>query len=56
MELIDDKALLRLNILLLATGYLEKGVFYFTKVAENNKETNKYDKKAETLFNSKGKS
>lgn len=52
IELTEDEALLRLNMPILATGYLEKGVFCFTKVTEDNKKTNKNNKKAETISNS----
>ena len=49
---IADKALLRLGIHILATGYLKKRAFCFTEVTRNDKEINK---KADTVFNSKEK-
>lgn len=52
MKLIDDKALLGLNMHILATKYLEKEAFCFTKVIENNKEIKKDGNKAETVSDS----
>ena len=53
MELIHDKALLRLNMHILSIGYQEKGAFRFTKVTGNNEETNEDGKKAKTVSDSK---
>lgn len=47
-EVIIGKALLRLDIYILAIIYLEKEANYFTKVPENDKEMNKVTKK---IFN-----
>lgn len=55
MQFINDEALLRLNMHILATEYLEKGSSCFTKVTRNNEEINKYDKKAEIFSNSENK-
>ena len=51
-ELIKNKALLRLNMHILATRYLEKGVFHFTKVIKNDKEMIEDGKEAEMVSNS----
>lgn len=40
-EIIADKALLRLDIYILTMRYLEKGALCFTKVTQNDKESNK---------------
>lgn len=50
IEVIANKALLRLGIYILATRYLDKEAFWFIKVIGDNKETNK---EAETVFDSK---
>lgn len=47
-EVIIDKALLRLDIYILAIIYLEKEANYFTKVPEDDKKMNKVAKK---IFN-----
>lgn len=47
-KVIADNALLRLGIYILAIGYLEKRVPHFTKVIEDDKETNE---KAKTISN-----
>ena len=55
MELIEDKTLLRLNMHISATKYLEKRVFCFTKVTENDKERIEDGKEIETVSNSEEK-
>lgn len=55
MKLIDDKALLKLNIHILTMRYMEKEAFCFTKITENNEKINEDGKKAETVSNSEMK-
>lgn len=52
MELFDDKVLLRLNMHILVTRYLEEGAPRFTKVIRDDKQTNKDVKEMETVSNS----
>ena len=52
MELIDEKALLGVNIHIFAIGFMEKQVFCFTEVTEVNEKTNEDNKKVEPVFNS----
>lgn len=51
-ELIDNKTLLRLNIYILATKYLEKKASYFTKATKDNKKANEDSKEVEMVSNS----
>lgn len=51
MELIDDKAFLRLNIYILAIKYLKERVFFFTKITGDNKKINKDGGEAKTVSN-----
>lgn len=50
MELIKDKVLLKLNMHILATGYLKKGAFYFTELTGDNEKTNENGEAAEMVF------
>lgn len=52
-KLIKDKALLRLNMHILAIRYLKKKVFRFTEVTGDNEKIIEDSGKAETIFNSK---
>ena len=54
-KLIEDKALLRLNIYILATGYLEERAPHFTEVTGNDEETNEDGGEVETVSNSEKK-
>ena len=54
-ELFKNKALLRLNIHILATGYFEKRTSCFTKVIGDNEETNEDGEEAEMVSNSEKK-
>lgn len=55
MELIEDKALLKLNINILAIGYLDKGASFFIEVTGNNEKTIEDSREAEMVSNSKEK-
>lgn len=55
LELIEDKVLLRLNMQISVTRYLQKGVSRFTKIIKDNKKMIKEGKKAETVSNSEKK-
>ena len=55
IELIDNKALLKLNKHILVIRYLEKGAFCFTQVTKDDEKTNEDCGKAETVFNSEKK-
>lgn len=50
-ELNEDKALLRLNMHILITRYLEKRAFRFIKFIEDNEETIENGGEAETVSN-----
>lgn len=51
-KLIEDKALLRLNMHISAIGYLEKSTFCFTKITGDDEEMIKDGRKTETISNS----
>lgn len=51
IKLIKNKALLRLNMYILATKYLEKGAICFTKVIKDDEKIIEDSKKIETIFN-----
>ena len=51
MELIEDKTLLRLNMYILATRYLEKGAYCIVEVTKDNKKANEDGRKAKTVSN-----
>ena len=53
MELIEDEALLKLNMHISDTGCLEEGAFCFIEVIGDNEETNKDSKKVKTVSDSK---
>lgn len=53
IKLITDKALLGLNIHILAIKYLKTRAFYFTKITRDNAKTNQDGKKAEIVSDSK---
>lgn len=51
MKFINDKALLKLNIHILAMGYIKKRAPYFIKITRENGKTNDNGKKTETILN-----
>lgn len=51
MKFINDKTLLKLNIHILAIGYMEKRAPYFIKVTRENGKTNDNGKKTGTILN-----
>lgn len=55
-EFIDNKVLLKLQMHILTTGYLEEKAFYFTKITKDKEKINEDGKKAEMVSNSKKES